>query len=67
LDTKVSYFFDHPFLVVDGGRFANALLGKITDPAMKQIADRWMIGSVDQFSDSTDLMNHTHALRFLYE
>ena len=35
LDTKVSYFFDRPF--------------------------------VDQFSDSTDLMNHTHALRFLYE
>ncbi len=66
LDAKVSHFFDRPFLVIDGGRFANALLTKITDPAVKQIADRWLIGSVDQFSDSTDVMNHTHALRFLY-
>jgi len=66
LDTKVHNFHERPFLVIDGGRFANALRAKITDPAVKRIADRWLIGSVDQFSDSTDLLNHTQELRFLY-
>jgi len=66
LDTKVSNFHERPFLVIDGERFANALRAKITDPAVKRIADRWLIGSVDQFSDSTDLLNNTQALRFLY-
>jgi hypothetical protein len=67
LDPKVSNFFDRPFLVIDGGRFAAALRAKITDAAVKRIADRWLIGSLDQFSDSTDLHNQAHALRFLFE
>jgi hypothetical protein len=67
LDTRVARFHDRPFLVIDGERFANALREKIADPAVRRIADRWLIGSVDQFSDSTDLLNNAHALRFLYE
>jgi len=66
LDTKVSNFHERPFLVIDGERFAKALQAKITDPAVKRIADRWLIGIVDQFSDSTDLLNHAQTLRFLY-
>ena len=66
LDTKVSYFHERPFQVIDGERFANALRAEITDPVVKRIADRWLIGSVDQFSDSTDLLNNAQALRCLY-
>lgn len=66
LDTKASYFHERPFLVIGGERFANALRARITDPVVKRIADRWFIGSVDQFSDSTDLHNNAQALRFLY-
>ena len=67
LNTKVSYFYERPFRVIGGERFANALRARIADPAVKRIADRWLIGSVDQFSDSTDLHNDAQALRFLYE
>jgi hypothetical protein len=66
LNIKTAYFYERPFLVIDGERFANALRAKIVDPAVKRIADRWLIGSIDQFSDSTDLHNDAHALRFLY-
>ncbi len=66
LDTKVSRFHERPFLVIDGGRFANAIRARITDPVVKQLACRWLIGSVDQFSDSTDLLNESHSLRPLY-
>jgi hypothetical protein len=53
--------------VIDGGRFSNAIREKITDPVVKRIAGRWMIGSVDQFSDSTDLLNEARTLRSLFE
>ena len=67
LPAKVSDFYGRPFLVIGGGRFARALREKISDPAVKQIAERWLIGSVDQFSDSTDLLNKARSLRFLFE
>jgi hypothetical protein len=67
LPPKVSYFHERPFLVIDGGRFSNALREKISDPLVKRISDRWVIGSVDQFSDSTDLLNHARSFRSLYE
>jgi hypothetical protein len=67
LTPKVSPFYDRPFLVIDGGRFSNAIREKITDLFVKRIADRWMIGSVDQFSDSTDLINEARTLRSLFE
>ena len=66
LDAKVSRFHERPFLVIDGARFANAIRARITDPVVKQVACRWLIGSVDQFSDSTDLLNESHSLRPLY-
>jgi len=65
-----AYYFDEetrPFLVIGGGRFANALREKINDPGVKRIANRWVIGNVDQFSDSTDLINGARSLHSLYE
>jgi hypothetical protein len=67
LTAKVSHFHERPFLVIHGGRFANAIRARIDDPVVKRIADSRLIGNVDQFSDSTDLLNEARSLRSLYE
>jgi hypothetical protein len=48
-------FFSRPFRVIGAGRFTEALLSGVTDPAVVGLARRPLIGSIDQFSDSTDL------------
>ena len=67
LSAAVSHFYGRPFLVIYGGRFASALREKISDSVVKRIAARWLIGNVDQFSDSTDLLNEARSLHSLYE
>ncbi|HEX6034725.1 MAG TPA: DUF4037 domain-containing protein [Anaerolineales bacterium] len=67
LTPKVSHFHGRPFLVIDGGRFAGAIRKKINDPVVKRIAERWLIGNVDQFSDSTDLLDEARSFRSLFE
>jgi len=69
LPETVSHFFNRPFKVIDGSSFAQALVAQITDPAVKRLASRPLIGSIDQFSDSTDLRTATDfqpTLRKLY-
>ena len=49
--------------------FADALLRSISEPDVAQLAQGRPIGSVDQFSDSTDLLEAVElrpALRGLY-
>jgi hypothetical protein len=53
---KVSNFFGRPFKVI-GGSFVESLRLQITDPQMMRIAQNRLIGSIDQFSDSTDLLS----------
>jgi hypothetical protein len=48
-------FHDRPFRVIEGERFAEALCAVIEDPEVRRIAARRLIGSIDTFSDSTDL------------
>ncbi len=70
LPEQVSPFFGRPFLVIYGGHFAEAIRARITDPMIKRIADRLLIGGIDQFSDSTDLLSGPQwrtSLRRLYE
>ncbi|MBN1427017.1 MAG: DUF4037 domain-containing protein [Anaerolineae bacterium] len=70
LNVKASYFFERPFLVIGGERFAQAICAQVVDPVVKQIASRRLIGSIDQFSDSTDILCDIQwrtALRQLYE
>ncbi|HNS52602.1 MAG TPA: DUF4037 domain-containing protein [Anaerolineae bacterium] len=70
LPTPVSGYYSRPFQVIHADRFATALLDQITDPIVRQIANRGLIGSVDQFSDSTDLRSYEAwrpRLRALYE
>jgi hypothetical protein len=66
----VSSFHDRPFRVIQGETFARTLLEQITDPAVRRLTTRPLIGSIDHFSDSTDLhaIGHWRAvLRKLYE
>lgn len=71
LATKVTSFFGRPFLVMHlGARQADAIRAQITDPVVSRIAGRGLIGSIDQFSDSTDILSNPRwraALRRLYE
>lgn len=70
LSTEIVSFFSRPYHVIYGGRFADALCGKITDPEVRRIADTTMIGGIDQFSDSTDLMENPSLavnLRGIYD
>ena len=62
-------FWGRPFRVIGGERFAEALRGQISDPAVRRIAARSLIGGIDQFSDSTDLLSDPswrETLRGLY-
>lgn len=52
-------FFTRPFQVVALHGFSDVLLAKIVDPALKRLAQRPLIGSVDQFSDSTTLLSYS--------
>jgi hypothetical protein len=70
LTPTVRPFWSRPFQVIGGERFAKALIGQISDSAMQRIAGRSLIGSIDQFSDSTDLLSDPswrEALRGLYQ
>jgi hypothetical protein len=57
LAVQATPFFGRPFLVIWGERFAQAICGQITDPEALAIAQRPLIGGIDQFSDSTDLLS----------
>lgn len=62
-------FHGRPFHVIAVHGFAQALVQRIQDPAVKRVADRPLIGGLDQFSDSTDLLSNPSwrpALKELY-
>lgn len=71
LATKAANFFGRPFLVIHlHGDFAGAISQKITDPEVKRLVGKKLIGSIDQFSDSADILSDPKwrfVLRKLYE
>ena len=71
LPVRVASFFGRPFQVIEAGSgFAEAIRARIKDPVVKQLADRGLLGSIDQISDSTDLLSDRQwrmTLRRLYE
>lgn len=71
LPAKVDRFYTRPFQVIHlGGGFAAAIRARIAGPAVKRIADRRLLGSIDQWSDSTDLLSDAQwrpTLRGLYD
>ena len=56
LSEAPSPFHGRPFRVIGGEAFAEALKARIKDAAVRSIAAHRLIGSVDLFSDSTDLL-----------
>jgi hypothetical protein len=68
LPASASPFWGRPFHVIRGDRFAQALMSQIQDPQVRRIAERGLIGNIDQVSDNTDVLENTpHAvLRCLY-
>ena len=63
-----SLFWDRPFQVIWGDRFADAIIPQISDPAVRRLTKGGPIGGIDQFSDSTDLKHSEwrQAVRGLY-
>lgn len=59
LPTEVSPFHGRPYQVIHGDAFSDALVKQIRDPEVQRIAALPLIGSLDQFSDSTDLREGT--------
>lgn len=64
------HFFGRPFQVIALHGFGDRLSELISDPAIGQFAKQRPIGSIDQFSDSTDMLEDTSrrvAVRGLYQ
>jgi hypothetical protein len=70
LPTKVRRFFTRPFEVIALHGYADAIADRITDESVRRLTRRRLIGSIDQFSDSTDLLSYPEfrpALKQLYQ
>lgn len=70
LAATVRPFFGRPFQVIALHGFADAIAEGIEDRSVRALAGRARIGSIDQMSDSTDLVSNTEwraRLRRLYE
>ncbi len=64
-------FHGRPFKVIHlAGGFADAIAARIEDPGIKGLASKRLIGGIDVFSDSTDLVTYPEwraVLKGLYE
>ena len=70
LPARVRDFFGRPFKVIALHGYADALAARVEDPRVRRLFGRHTVGSLDQFSDSTDLLSSPElrpALRRLYE
>lgn len=64
LPARVSQFFGRPFLVIRAGRFVEAICAQITDDEVKNLPKH--LGSIDQFTDSTDAMDDLQRIKRVY-
>jgi hypothetical protein len=52
---QVSRYYGRPFLVINGGRFVDAITARITDEHVRRLPAG--VGAIDQFVDSTDVLS----------
>ncbi len=57
LPEKTTPFFGRPFRVIWGEKFSQAICARITDPDVRRWTRFPLIGGIDQFSDSVDLLS----------
>ena len=60
IEPEITWFHDRPYQVPQSDRFVQALLGKVQSPRLKSL--KRQIGSVNQFTDSTDISCWNNAL-----
>lgn len=65
LPATLAPFHSRPYQIIHSDNFASALVAAISDPAVRAIATRTAIGSLDQFSDNTDLLENMGLRAFL--
>ena len=63
LSTNTSNYYSRPYSVIFAERFAAAIKRAIKDPEVKKIDSD--IGSIDQFTDSTDVVENLDLIRKL--
>ena len=61
MDTSVSQFYGRPYMVIKAEAIAMALLERVDSTSLKSM--KRMVGSVDQFADSTDIFCWNEALK----
>ena len=69
VSTQTIQFFSRPFRVITHNGMVAALVDQIKDEAIRKLAQKPLIGSIDQFSDNTDLRSDLRwrpMLRQLY-
>jgi len=67
VEAKVSQFYDRPYTVINGERIAGVIQATIRDETVMRLPK--FMGSVDQFSDSTDILfnvKNRRRLKALY-
>jgi len=66
LDPTPRRYHDRPYRVIHAERFANVLAATIRDEELRRIIDDvGLVGAVDQFADSTDMLSHAGRSRRL--
>jgi hypothetical protein len=65
LPEDATEFHGRGFMVIHGERFADAIRKQIRDPELRRIASLTSIGSVEQFSSSTDVLSDSNICRKL--
>jgi hypothetical protein len=60
VDETISLFHGRPFRVLGSGRFVEACLAQLADPWLRSLP---LIGAVDQFVDSTDVLSDPQTAR----
>jgi hypothetical protein len=56
----VDLFYGRPYRVLRSGRFVDACLERVTDERLRSLP---LIGSIDQWADSTDVLSHPAVAR----
>jgi hypothetical protein len=60
ISATVGDFFGRPFKVIHlHGKFADALSSRMEDPCLIRLAEKRLIGSIDQISDNTDILSES--------